>query len=463
MLTEKSTMDSTLPEILAPSLSQEKWWRGNTVPDKAGYQDALILDFYPKNVDVEALQKTIKALYVRHESLRTVFPLINGELKQVIIPSSLFCFELQTYDISTTGHEEQHVFMVQKKMLSFSELQNGPVCKFFLFKISEHLYNISAVVHHIISDAWSIKVLKAELVDIYSRFKSEKHSSFNTPLSQLKEYTELQNIHCSKNRNRDFNYWKKVFANYPSVQLGSHGADIDSSVKYGEFHLPHQALAYVMNFNEAEHIAILSSPLSLQFGLSAVFYTSFLVSFNILNKKDTIIFASPVANRFLNSFQSTIGCLTGGIYLIGQLNKELTVAEVVAGFFTGMVCACRHVIFDHSYLDLDERYLRGNSDLYTNMELNKLGSESPLANDCPSGYQYHPGTYYALECAVSQYQNAFSLRWSCNLRFFEPSFLDALALVVRNVMRYITDHPDDKISCLLHALENIELSDNQVA
>ncbi|WDF77687.1 condensation domain-containing protein [Mucilaginibacter sp. KACC 22773] len=444
-------------EIIAPSVSQKKWWLANTHPDKSGYQDALILDFYPQKVDVEVLKKTVSTLYERHESLRTIFPFIEGKIRQVILPNTLDRFDLQYYDASMLPQHEQHDFMVQKKMISFHELQNGPVSKFLLFKINDDLYNVCVVVHHIIADAWSVKILKAEMVDVYSKHKSGKYPIFESPSVQLKEYTQLQNYQCQKNKHRDINYWRLVLSDHPSA-LGYHEY-ADSDLKYNGCHLPQQAIAYVMNFTDAAHAGILSSSLSLKFGLSSVFYTGFLISLNLLNKTDRMVFASPVANRFLNKFNNTIGCLTGGIYFVHTLNHETTISDVAASFCLNLVSACRHIIFDHGYLDLNESYLRGNCHLYANLELNKLSSESLIGQDSPAGYQQHQSTYYALECAASQYQDAFAFRWSCNLRFFKPSFLETLSFVHKNVMSYIVAHPDHQVKDLLQALKHSELSD----
>lgn len=448
-------MDHMPAEIIAPSVSQKKWWLANTHPDKSGYQDALILDFYPEKVDAEVLKKTVGILYERHESLRTIFPLIAGEVRQVILPEALECFDLQYYDISTLPGHEQHHFMVQKKMISFHELNNGPLSKFLLFKISGQLYNVSVVLHHIISDAWSVKILKDEITDVYSKHKLGKYPFFQSPPVQLKEFTEIQNLQCSKNKDRDIAYWRRVLSGEPSA-LGYQGY-VDSDLKYSGSHLPQKATAYVTNFTDDAYTEILSTPLTLKFGLAPVFYAGFLLSLNHLNKANNIIFASPVANRFLSKFNETIGCLTGGIYLTHTLNHEATISDIAAGFRLNLVNACRHIIFDHGYLGLDESYLRGNCDLYANLELSKLGSASLIGKDSPIGYQYHQSTYYPLECAVSQYLDAFAFRWSCNLRFFDPGFLETLAFVHRIVMSYIVAHPDRQVKDLLQLLKNDKL------
>jgi amino acid adenylation domain-containing protein len=125
-------------------------------------------------LDVTALQAAFRALVHRHESLRTTFDFKEEKVVQVIHPAEEFPFELEYEQVDTALQEGDF----QKEVICFAnqhqfDLSQGPLLKAKLYGLSEDRYVLAFIIHHIISDAWSIRVMLKEIAEHYSNDSKE--------------------------------------------------------------------------------------------------------------------------------------------------------------------------------------------------------------------------------------------------------------------------------------------------
>lgn len=163
-------------------------------------------------LDVAALEHAINEIIRRHESLRTVFKLIDGQPFQFINPS--LRLELSPVTVSSdaatakkeiTEHaaaEARHVF----------DLSRGPVVRARLLRISDSEHVLLLCMHHIVSDGWSMALFLHELEAYYGgRLLPE-------PTIQYLDYAFWQRD--EKHRavlDDQLAYWKQQLAGIPPV------------------------------------------------------------------------------------------------------------------------------------------------------------------------------------------------------------------------------------------------------
>ncbi len=162
----------------------EKVNEGNNYPVSYGQSRLWVLSQFegassaynmPNNItingeyDVAILKNAIYSTIKRHEVLRTVFIMNDeGELRQNILPIDDFNFELNYIDYShkKEKYEEVNAYIQNDSFLQF-DLENGPLFRIALFKISDNEHVFYYNIHHIIGDGWSNKVLLKDVFELY--------------------------------------------------------------------------------------------------------------------------------------------------------------------------------------------------------------------------------------------------------------------------------------------------------
>ncbi|SKA48277.1 amino acid adenylation domain-containing protein, partial [Chitinophaga eiseniae] len=167
----------------ALSSSQRRMWLLSQMEERsAAYHMPAFLCLEGK-VDTALLEESFLLLIARHEVLRTVFIENNtGEVRQVVLPSGEQPFRL------LIRHTEQLEETLQQDLSAPFDLSAGPLLRAVLYPRGDDRYVLSFVMHHIISDGWSIDILVREVLAHYNG-----HSAQLPPLTvQYKDYAAWQ-------------------------------------------------------------------------------------------------------------------------------------------------------------------------------------------------------------------------------------------------------------------------------
>src|SRR5206468_4286480 len=129
-----------------------------------------------------ALERSLNEIVRRHEVLRTIFPIENEDLIQVINRS--LTLTLPVVDLQHLPEAERNDEVLRIAAEEAAKpfcLSLGPLVRATLLQICEKEQVLLLTLHHIISDGWSMGVLKRELALLYEVFSAGKPS----PLSEL--------------------------------------------------------------------------------------------------------------------------------------------------------------------------------------------------------------------------------------------------------------------------------------
>src|SRR5690606_1107177 len=106
----------------------------------------------------------VNNLVQRHESLRTTFEMSEGIPVQVIHPSIVI--NIPEYDLENVGEEKLKTILRQNAQEPF-DLTTGPLLRIHLYKAGNEKYIMQIMMHHIISDGWSVALFIRELSQMY--------------------------------------------------------------------------------------------------------------------------------------------------------------------------------------------------------------------------------------------------------------------------------------------------------
>ncbi|WP_442591969.1 amino acid adenylation domain-containing protein [Pedobacter sp. AW31-3R] len=141
----------------------------------------------------DVLESGFAVLIDRHEILRTNFEEdAFGEVRQYIYPAAESKFVLKKSDLREMSAEQVDA-LVQRELQAPFDLASGPLLRAGLYRLADQKWLFSYVMHHIISDGWSMDVLIAELLGFYNNALLKEGNSPDQPLRiQYKDYADWQ-------------------------------------------------------------------------------------------------------------------------------------------------------------------------------------------------------------------------------------------------------------------------------
>lgn len=135
------------------------------------------------NVDLDVLTQALGEIVRRHESLRTTFPVREGQPQQ-LIASPVTPFPLPLLDIQSLPpalREAEAQRLAQEEAVRPFDLAAGPLVRGRVLRLGAGEHILLLAMHHIVSDGWSMGVLMRELGRLYEAFSVGAAS----PLAEL--------------------------------------------------------------------------------------------------------------------------------------------------------------------------------------------------------------------------------------------------------------------------------------
>lgn len=175
------------------------------------------------SLNLHALHNAVCALEERHEALRTVFYSENGVNKQRVHP-----FREATQRVviippnSNDGVLIKALYDEQTTPFSLTEEPGWRVCVYVLGE-EEHIFSIT--MHHIVSDGWSLDILRKELAVFYCLFlRGEELLPTPPALEPLpikyRDYSVWQRKELSSLKyQKQLSYWERQLQNSRTAEF----------------------------------------------------------------------------------------------------------------------------------------------------------------------------------------------------------------------------------------------------
>ncbi|WP_341407489.1 non-ribosomal peptide synthetase [Luteolibacter soli] len=172
-------------------------------------------------LDTNLLERSLRTIIERHESLRTHFEEEGGELLQIVSPDSNFDFPI--YDVSSLPESER---LQEADRLGSIEAQRpfhlatGPVFRAELVKLSATSHILHVTVHHAMFDGSSMTVLTEELAQIYQAYHDGKECPLELPPIQYGDFSVWQRDFLEGPEvAKQLAYWKDRLTNMAELDL----------------------------------------------------------------------------------------------------------------------------------------------------------------------------------------------------------------------------------------------------
>jgi len=208
---QRVSREQSLPLSFA---QQRLWFLDQLEPGSSAYNISWTVRLRGE-LKPEELQKAVDSLVVRHESLRTVFPTSDGQPEQKILADVAVPIDAQIIDVAS---EERIRARLSVLAAAPFDLATGPLLRVHLLRIAEREHVMLVLIHHIVADGASMRVLFRELANLYDGYASG-HDIALAPLPvQYADYSVWQREWLSgEELQQQLDYWVKRMAGAPPV------------------------------------------------------------------------------------------------------------------------------------------------------------------------------------------------------------------------------------------------------
>jgi amino acid adenylation domain-containing protein len=172
-------------------------------------------------LNLNALRRTFDEIVARHESLRTKIVMADEQSVQIVEsvrPQKLTVIDLE--HIEPAEHEKEAIIRVEAEAEKPFRLDKAPLFRVSLLRFSPTEHVLVVVMHHIISDDWSLGVLFREVVALYHAFQAEQPSPLEPLPIQYADYAVWQRRRLQGKIQRNLlDYWCRHLEDVPVLEL----------------------------------------------------------------------------------------------------------------------------------------------------------------------------------------------------------------------------------------------------
>jgi amino acid adenylation domain-containing protein len=207
-------------EIPLSYAQQELWFIERWAPGTPAYNTPMEVALTGP-LDAAALGLALAEIVRRHEVLRTVYPDLSGRPVQRLLPAATAAVRLGRIDLA--GLPSGKARAVAGELASEEgrrpfDLERGPVLRTFLLRLGPTEHRLLFLLHHIVSDDWTVSLLLSDLAALYRAFAAGRPSPLPEPRLQYADFAIWQRgFLAGAVREKLLAYWRQRLASAPMV------------------------------------------------------------------------------------------------------------------------------------------------------------------------------------------------------------------------------------------------------
>jgi len=259
------------------------------------------------------LERSFLALVRRHETLRTTFPAVEGEPRQVVVEVDRFAIPVE--DLTALSESERGTAIGRhagaQAQRPFHLDRDLPI-RALLLRVSADAHILLVTVHHIAADAWSLAVVTHEVATIYNALANENDGagiqSGDEPEALLPVLPVQYRDFAAWQRQwlqgalleREIGYWKQRLGSTPPQLMlpTDHARPERQSYRGGRltFHVPGEILEPLRRVSRRQGVTLFMTLLA-----------AFKLLLSKLSGQTDILVGTDVANRNRAETEQLVG------------------------------------------------------------------------------------------------------------------------------------------------------------
>lgn len=336
------------------SHAQKRMWLLQEIEKEAITYNVKRAFLLEGELKTDILKEAIDRIISRHQSLRTSFVHTGSNLRQIIHQSDAMPAYFDVLDFSEYNDaDEKALSYVTSLFGHVFDLSKPPLILFKIIKTDSNKHVFALVMHHIISDGWSMEVLSKEIIEGYNTLLDHPDFQPGSLGIQYRDYAAWQNnLLAGEAIEEHRSYWLSQFegeipvlnlpTDFPRFRIKTFNGDLFKFTIGNTSYKPFRALC------DREGCTL---------------FMGLLAAFKVLIYRYTgqtdLINGTPIAGRDYEGLQDQIGFYVNTLAIRNKLVPGSSFLEVLADVKEKTISAYKYQAypFDRLVDDLDpERY-----------------------------------------------------------------------------------------------------------
>ncbi|HWO18845.1 MAG TPA: amino acid adenylation domain-containing protein [Kofleriaceae bacterium] len=435
------------------SFSQERlWFLEQLEPGSSLYNLPLVLPLRGP-MDPALVEASVRQIVARHGALRTRFVVRDGDPYQVMTDDPAEALDFGTIDLRTADQRPQAVRLAQTIAQTINDtlwmpfdLATGPLVRVRLILQRDHESVLVVVMHHIISDGWSLNVFVKELRALYEAARTGGAANLPSP-PQYIDYSIAQRESLQGEQLASLlGYWRARLEGAPSLLSLPLDRPRPARQSFKGALYP-----FEVSRSSLQHLSALCRE------SGVVPFMVLLSAFKVLlfryTHQSKIVVGTPIANRSRSDLEAVIGFFTNTLVLCSSMTPEMSFRSLLAQVRDTTLGAYAHqeLPFEKLVSELQpERSLAYNPLFQVMFTFQNLPVERTSDRDvAPPGERPLDAasldfkfSKFDLTLAMTETDAGVSAVFEYATDLFEAATIERMAGHLVNILEHVLAHPD---------------------
>jgi amino acid adenylation domain-containing protein/non-ribosomal peptide synthase protein (TIGR01720 family) len=442
--------DSGSTKTAPQSFAQQRlWFLGQLAPGASLYNTMAVLPLRGV-LDLGALERALGELVRRHESLRTTFGARDGEPIQIVAPPAPV--RVSVVDLRGLSRHRRQAELQRLRRVETAQpfdLARGPLVRFTLVWLDEQRQLLLVGTHHIITDGWSMGVLRREVDALYGAFRAGESCPLPELPLQYADFAIWQRHWLQGEVLRDqLAYWRQQLAGAEPLELPTDRPRPP---------VPRYAGAR-QSFGVAPEVAGKLRELGQQeeATLFMVLLAAFQVVLGRYSGQDDVIVGTPIANRVRVELEGLIGLFVNTLVLRTDLSGDPSFRMLLRR-------VRRTCLGAYAHQDLPFENLVGEVAPQRDLSVQPLlrvlcvlqstaqaGAKPTRRRNTTANEEPEPAgsIYFDLTLSLTETASGLSGALHFNTDLFDLETAQRLVLHFRTLLEGVADQPDEELSSI---------------
>jgi amino acid adenylation domain-containing protein len=431
--------------VVVASFAQQRLWVMNQL---TGEIDPYILSFAHRvegKLNIEALKSSLNKLVERHESLRTLFEIVDGHPVQVIRDHVELTVPIVRFEDTIDRDDKLRNLIDREAREKFDLAGDLPIrARIIKLDVEEHIFLLT--MHHIAVDGWSLGIVFSELGEFYSAEIQGRIPGLPDLAVQYADFSAWQSTRIQEEEiKRQREYWIEHLKDLPPTQLPYDYAK-DSTPNYDgalkQVVIPPDLSSGLRAISEKDGTTLFMSMLS---GLS-ILLGKYL-------QRQQVVVGAAIAGRNKPELEDLIGFFVNMLVMRINLGGDPSIREVLSQVRESSLKG-----YDNQDYPFEKIVAELNPD--RDLKANKLFQIVFTVQNAPREALKLPGmkiysvgieqqyVRFDMEIHVLESPDNIIINIIYKTGRFKPETIHRFADLYINVLRFIVENPDKRISTI---------------
>lgn len=401
-------------------------------------------------LDRTALAEALTQLVARQESLRTCFVSTDREPIQQILPAT--ALPLAFVDLRQLPADEREATAASQAHAAMCipfDLATGPLLRCTLFQLAADEAILFVLMHHIVTDGWSIPILLGEVAELYLAQVEERAATLPALAIQYADYAQWQRQWLQGERlAQQLDYWRTQLTGAPTLLALPTDRPRPAQPTY-------QAATFQVTLDQAVVQQLYSVAQHYQATPYMVVLSAVALLLARYSGQTDLVIGSPIANRTDPAVEGLIGFFVNTLALRIDLSGAPDFAELLVRVRETTLAAYAHqdAPFDQVIDALQLERSLSHAPLFQVLlawqNAPAMGNTVALPDLEMAGVAWHKPTLdYDLALDCSEADGALTIIWQYSTDLFDRTTMTQMADHFQTLLAAAVAEPTQALATL---------------